>query len=263
VPTRTAINAWNATLTLDVQGQNGDQPAVLVLHSEEGPHSAQFLADGLAAHARVIAPHHPGFDRQDRILGVDRPQDIAYLYLDLLDQLGLAECALVGSSLGAWIALEMAAMDPTRFSALVAVSPLGVKFGGRLDRTFAEVLIDAPDRIRNALYLDSTRDPWIGSVDPDEVMQRAEQRESFLHYAWEPYMHNPKLLNLLPRITPPALILIGDTDRFVDAEYYPAFAKSLPNADLETVAEAGHFPDVEQPFRTLDCVQRFLATHQK
>jgi pimeloyl-ACP methyl ester carboxylesterase len=74
-----------------------------------------------------------------------------------------------------------------------------------------------------------------------------------------PYMHNPKLAHLLPRVTAQSLVVTGKNDRFVDPEYYPAFAKLLPAAELEIVSDAGHFPDIEQLSRTLESIQRFLA----
>jgi pimeloyl-ACP methyl ester carboxylesterase len=259
VPTRQRVNPWNAMLTLDDRGQPGNGAAVLLLHSEEGPQAAQYLAAGLAQERRVVMPHHPGFDRESRVPGVDRPQELAYLYMDLLDQIGVPECAVVGTSFGAWIGLEMAAMAPARFTSLAAISPVGVKFSGPLDRTFAEVLIGSAEQIRASLYHDPSLDPWNGMTDPDDVVRRAEYRESFLHYAWEPYLYNPKLVHLLPRITAPSLVVIGKNDRFVNPEYYPAFAKLLPASELEIVGDAGHFPDIEQPSRTLESIQRFLA----
>ena len=257
---RRKVSAWDATLAVDEQGPADDAaPAVLVLHSEEGPLTAGALAAGLAQENRVLLPYHPGFGGQSRVTGADRPRDLAYLYLDLLDTVGMTECVAVGTSLGAWIALEMAAMEPRRFAALVTISPVGLKFGGYLDRTFREVLVDDPARITEALYHDVTSEPWHDRKELDDIVARAEHRESFMHYVWEPYLHNPGLLSLLPRVTPPTLVLSGSHDQLVAPDYFPALAAALPNAATETVEDAGHYPDIEQPAQTLEYIRKFLS----
>jgi pimeloyl-ACP methyl ester carboxylesterase len=254
---REKIKAWNATLTLDDQGAP-DGEVALVLHSEEGPQTVTALVEALSPFSRVLAPQHPGFDHQDRVRGIDRPHEIAYLYLDLLDQLNVDTCALIGSSLGAWIGMEMAAMQPRRFSRVALLGPIGVKLGGRLDRDFAEVLVAAPDVIRKTVYHDVARDPWAGRTDPDDIVTRAEQREAFLHYTWEPYMHNPKLPGLLSRVSAPALIVHGAQDAFVAPGYYPRLAKLFAAAERRGVDGAGHHPEIERPDETADVLLGFL-----
>ena len=45
--------------------------------------------------------------------------DIAHIYLELMDRLGLARSDLVGLSIGGWIAAEIATKVPERFERLV------------------------------------------------------------------------------------------------------------------------------------------------
>jgi pimeloyl-ACP methyl ester carboxylesterase len=260
---RRVLGAWGAALRVRELGPGGQEPVIVVLHGEEGPDATAGFASKFAEESRVVLPCHPGFGGEERVPGADRPGDLAYLYLELLDQLGVAECALVGCSLGAWIALEMAAMVPSRFSCLAAVSPVGVKFAGRTDRTFAEVLVADPDRVTELLYHDASRDPWHGRGDTQDRTRRAEHRETFAHYVWEPYLHNPKLRHLLGRLTLPVLMLTGASDRLVTPGYYKSFAAALPHAELQSIQEAGHYPEIEQPGPAADCVLGFLARHHR
>jgi pimeloyl-ACP methyl ester carboxylesterase len=154
--------------------------------------------------------------------------------------------------------MEMAAMQPRRFSRVALLGPIGVKLGGRLDRDFAEVLVAAPDVIRKTVYHDVARDPWAGRTDPDDIIARAEQREALLHYTWEPYMHNPKLPSLLPRITAPTLIVHGAHDAFVPSDYYPRLAKHFAAAEPREIGGAGHYPEIERPDETADVLLGFL-----
>ena len=241
---------------LDTGGRSS--PVALVLHSEEGPEHDQALAGVIAESHRVLLPSHPGFGGQPRVAGVDRPADLAYLYLALLDGYGVDSCALTGSSLGAWIALEMATMEPRRFSSLILVSPIGLKFNGRTDASFAEVLVGPQDAVSQLLYSDPAHDVWRDRKDTEDVVRRAEQRESLLHYGWEPYMHNPRLRHLLRRVAMPTLLVAGADDGFVPAGYYAALTGALPGAQLVSIPGAGHFPQVEQPAETARQVSQFL-----
>ena len=59
-------------------------------------------------------------------------------------------------------------------------------------------------------------------------------------------MHNPKLKHRLHRVSMPTLFLRGASDGIVSAEYLARYAALIPQARIETIAEAGHLPHVEQ-----------------
>jgi pimeloyl-ACP methyl ester carboxylesterase len=259
VPTdRRAVAAWDASVAVEELG-GGSHPVTLFLHSEEGPDHDQPFARAIAESHRVLLPSHPGFGGQPRVTGIDRPVDLAYLYLALLDACAVDACVLVGASLGAWIALEMAAMEPRRFSVLVAISPIGLKFNGRTDRSFAEVLVGSPDAISKLLYSDTAHDIWRDRKEADAVTRRAEQRESLLHYGWEPYLHSPRLRHLLARVAMPTLLVAGADDGLIPDGYYAAVAGALPDARVVSIPDAGHFPQIEQPAMTISHVVQFIS----
>src|SRR5438128_9755673 len=85
----------------------GDGAPLLFLH--RGDYFAQNRAflDRLARHWRVFAPRHPGFGGSARPDGFRSVHDLAYLYLEMIEQQRLGDAVLVGSSFGGWIALEM------------------------------------------------------------------------------------------------------------------------------------------------------------
>ena len=60
-------------------------------------------------------------------------------------------------------------------------------------------------------------------------------------------MHNPHLKNWLHRIPTPTLLLWGERDGIVGRDYAENWAARLPNARLETIPDAGHYPQWEQP----------------
>ena len=86
----------------------GQGPPLVFLHGEDG---LLFCRAVPRPPGRALRGHRP--DRTRRWAGSTRPahvrtlDDIAYLYLDLLETIG-APVALVGASIGGWLAAEMA-----------------------------------------------------------------------------------------------------------------------------------------------------------
>src|SRR5918911_2325167 len=112
----------------------GEGPPLLFLHGGDYVAQNRPFLDRLAHRWPVIAPRHPGFGNTPRPAWFRSIHDIAYLYLDLIERLELDNVLLVGSSLGGWIALEMAVRSQARLGgAPVARSP-GGKIRGRAGR---------------------------------------------------------------------------------------------------------------------------------
>ncbi|MGE5596232.1 MAG: alpha/beta fold hydrolase, partial [Hyphomicrobiales bacterium] len=107
--------------------QAGEGRPLLYLHSYEGPlpAGAAALAE-LAVRHKLLAPTHPGFDGTEADPSLADVHNVVVLYLELLDQLGLDEVDVLGHSLGAMFAAELAAVAPHRIRRLVLVSPLGI-----------------------------------------------------------------------------------------------------------------------------------------
>src|SRR5262249_27005182 len=74
----------------------------------------------------VIAPDHPGFGESDMPAWLDTVGDLANFYLDFLDQLDLRSVHLVGSSLGGWIAADLAVRNSTRLASLTLIGAAGI-----------------------------------------------------------------------------------------------------------------------------------------
>jgi pimeloyl-ACP methyl ester carboxylesterase len=241
--------------------ERGQGRPILWLHGEEGlDPGAQFL-DLLAAHGSVLAPSHPGFGRSPDVASIDTVDDLSYLYLDVLAERNLRDVTVVGSSLGGWIAAEMAVKCSDRFSGLVLVAPLGIKVGDRETRDIPDIFALPPDEVARLQY----RDPAKMAVDhgklsDDQLTVIARNREATALYAWEPYFHNPKLRQWLHRVTLPTLLLWGADDRFVTASYYgDAFRTAIPGARFETIDRAGHFPHLEEPAALVERISGFIG----
>src|SRR5512139_2501550 len=110
--------------------RGGRGAPLLVLHPEFGAKQWSPYHDRLAQHFRVVAPDHPGFGDSERPEWLDDMNDVVFHYVDLLDALKLGRVAVVGTSLGGWIAAELAVAHPARIDRLVLVGAGGLKVDG-------------------------------------------------------------------------------------------------------------------------------------
>jgi pimeloyl-ACP methyl ester carboxylesterase len=240
--------------------ERGAGRPLLFLHAENGIEPAAAVIAELAKSARVIAPTHPGFGRPELPQGMRTVDDLSYFYLDVLDQLDLRDLTVVGVSLGAWIAAEIAVKSTARLSRLVLANAVGVKVTGRETRDIADIFA-----LTDPEYLDIAYcDPKAGRRDykalPDaEVLAAARAREATARFAWSPYFHNPRLASRLHRIRIPTLFLWGAHDRMLSETYGRAYCAMVPGARFEPIARAGHFPHEEQPKIFADRVMAFIG----
>ena len=106
------------------------EPPLLFLHGAGG---AGIWLPSMAALAKkfdVLAPEHPGFGASDTPPWLDNVADLANFYLDFLEQLDLRGVHLVGSSLGGWIAAELAVRNSTRLASLTLIGSAGIYVDG-------------------------------------------------------------------------------------------------------------------------------------
>ena len=258
--------AQSAAGSLVVEGtridmiERGSGRPLLFLHPENGIEPAAAAIEELAKSAHVFAPTHPGFGRSELPAGMRTVDDLSYFYLDLLDQLDLRDLTVVGVSLGAWIAAEIAVKSTARMSRLVMANAVGVKVGDRETRDIADIFA-----ITDKEYLELTYcDPSVGQRDykalPDaEVLAAARAREATARFAWNPYFHDPRLKSRLHRIRIPTLFLWGSHDRMLSETYGRAYCAMIPGARFETIDRAGHFPHQEQPKLFAEKVLAFVG----
>jgi pimeloyl-ACP methyl ester carboxylesterase len=228
--------------------ERGSGRPLLFLHPGIGIDPSAAVLDALAARARVIVPTHPGFGASELAKSFTTVDDLAYFYLDLLDELVLSDAIVVGVSFGGWIAAEMAVKSTARISHLVLANPVGIKVGDRETRDIVDIYA-----ITEAEFLERAfHDPAAGRRDykamaDADVLAAARNWEATARYGWSPYMHDPKLMGRLHRIRVPTLILWGAADRILSEHYGRSYCAAIPGARFERIERAGHFPHVEQP----------------
>lgn len=227
--------------------RRGKGPPMLMLHGGGGPQPDASFAKKLAESFDLLVPAHPGFGTSPLPDAYDSIDDLAYLYLDLLDQLDLKDVTLMGFSLGGWLAMEIAVKNCSRLKRLILVDSVGVKFGGRNERDIVDIFATPPEQLGKLMFHDPSRAPDPSTLTDEEAIAAGRNREAMALYGWEPYLHNPKLRGRLHRIAVPTLVIWGASDGLVKPSYGQSLAKEIPGAKFAQVEGAGHAPNMEQP----------------
>lgn len=223
----------------------------------------------LGEHFAVVAPDLRGFGATQTIPGVPITHDLwAKDTIALLDHLGLARVRLVGWSLGATVALNVASQSGNRVKSVALLGP------------------PHPDRPVNRAYmqerlrlLQEVRDPAevIDRFFPNVVAMfgaaarahrpaaleqvRAEQLANARCAAevTASYDTRPDFADILPGVRCPVTLIVGDEDRTCDLAGARVLASRLADARIMTLAGCGHYYAVEQPAGTAAALRAALA----
>ena len=243
--------------------QGGSGAPLLILHDEMGHPGWLRFHQALAQNHTLHIPSHPGFGESDQLDWVMNLRDLACWYLGALDDLGLERVPVLGFSLGGWLAAEMAAMCPQQFTKLVLVNAAGVRPpSGEIFDIYSVV---APSFLRTSV-LDPANTPEFRHICPDEpspdlLDQWDAAREASCRLSWRPYMHNPALPPVLPRLKRlPTLIVWGREDRIIPLSAGQAYHDSIPGSRLAVIDHCGHRPEIEQPDEFVRVVSDFLES---
>lgn len=240
--------------------QDGAGPALLFLHGAGGAGRWLDFQEALAKELTVYSPSHPGHGGSPAAEWLDHISDLAFHYLDLLDELGLDRVHLAGASFGGWIAAEMATMASHRFASLVLVDPVGIKVDGWIYPFLFGM--DIPEVVATVFHNPMAA---LALAPPDQSVEtlalQYRQGTAVARIAWNPYLYDPLLRRRLARITAPTLLCWGAHDRLAPlAPCGETWAKEIPGARLRVFADSGHLPHLEEPAAVAQAVLEFCRS---
>src|SRR3954452_4110115 len=222
----------------------GTGSPVLFLHGAGGLFWDPLL-DALAGEHTVYAVEHPGGAGSDALEHLPGIWELVLFYDELLDRLGLDAVDVVGHSFGGMVAAELAANSPRRVSRLVLIAPIGF---WRDDHPIPDIAGIPPESLP-ALVLADPAGPLAAPLappmdDPQARFEAAMLMASVLHFIWP--IPDKGLRRRIHRISAPTLLVWGEQDGLVHPAYAEEFTSRLRESRLETIAGAGHLPQLEQ-----------------
>lgn len=244
---------------IDERGEAAEAPGtgVLLLHGGAGPRSVAGLAAALSEQTYVVTPTHPGFDGTPRTSWLDSVADLADAYLDLLEHLGLETVMVIGNSVGGWIASELALRDVDgRVKAVVLLNATGIRPDHAAQITDTRTL--PPAALSRLAFHNPAFRPDHAALSAEQRAMMAANQQTLAVYSGVDFLFAPKLRQRLHRVTVPVLVAWGEEDGVLSVEYGRAYAAAFPNGHFQSIAEAGHFPHVEQPGAVLGAIGSFV-----
>lgn len=228
---------------------------------------------------RCLAPDLKGFGLTEKPRHADYShRALARFVIGFMDAIGVDKAVLAGSSMGGNVALHAALSYPERVAGLILLAPavfVPWALTGRLwsvarfppmRRTLKHILrrYATSEVSRQAItrsYLDARH------VDAELVRL---YRLPLKTPGWDEAIiemlscsqHNP-IVNRLPHIWQPTLVLWGKHDRVIPPQWAQRLAMSMPHCQIQFIANAGHLPHEEQPEATVRAVEAFLISEDR
>jgi pimeloyl-ACP methyl ester carboxylesterase len=239
----------------------GEGPAIVLVHAgicDSGMWDAQWTA--LAAGHRLVRHDMRGFGRSPMPAGAySHARDL----IAVMDAAGLTEAALVGTSLGGRVALEVALAHPERVSALVLVgsglpghewSDAVHEYWAAEEEAIERGDLDAAAEVNVRFWIDGPgRRPQ--DVDAD-VRRRAHAMQlRALELQVPSYEADGDLEELLVpdagdrlgEVAQPALVLVGEADQPDIHAIAERLVGGLAHSIAASIPDAAHLPSMERP----------------
>ena len=266
------------TIELGPEEDRGAQPLVFV-HGLSGswPNWLEQLPAFAATH-RVITLDLPGFGHSPMPRQEISISGYARMLEQLLDRLGIDAAAVIGNSMGGFIAAELAIGYPQRVERLVLISAAGIstyKHRGsvtvlpamrQIERSLASVTAWTAAKsdtvARRARLRDATLNLVVRHPSRLDSALAAEQlrgagKPGFIQ-AFEAVLHYD-VRERLPEIACPTLIVWGDRDRIIPVRDADLFAELIPNSRKVVFGDTGHVAMLERPESFNALLAEFLA----
>lgn len=245
-------------------GKSG--PVVLITGLGGYRASWQPVAEQLTPEFRVLAP-------DNRDAGENESEDTDYSISDmagdvaaLLDALSIEQAAIVGHSMGGFIALHLAAEHPERVAKLVLVgtSPAaGLAIGQPFPPPPHESWIIDPVE-RSIAASPQSYAPGFFDHHPEKLVEFAERARGN-RITRDGYARQARAINethdvrdQLAGFRMPTLIIHGDVDPSVSVRGGRLLETGIPNAQMLVYPGVGHHPMREEPERFVDDLRAFL-----
>lgn len=222
---------------------------------------------------RVIAVDLPGFGASPMPRGEISISGYARFLERLCDTLGIDAAAVVGNSMGGYVAAELAIASPQRVERLMLVSAAGIT-AEHLHRdrimTGARVLAALWTRTA-ARHASLAKRPRLRRVGLGFVVRHADRLSAPLAHELMQGAGKPGFLpameailahrisERLPQIACPTFVLWGEDDRVIPVRDARRFGELIPQARVLVLPDTGHVAMLERPERFNALLEEFLA----
>ena len=234
------------------------KPTIVFIHGSGGSSALwEKQVDPLKADVNTIAIDLPGHGRS-KGPGMDSVTEYCAAVADFIETTGIPVPIPCGLSIGGAIVLQLILEHKTRFKAAILVNT-----GARL-----RVMPLLFETIKNDYkgYLNSI--PVFaasGKTDPEKIASlMAESAKCLPEVAYGDFTACDRfnVMEMLPSITTPVLILTAEDDKLTPPKYGLYMKEQINNASFTEIKDAGHLSPLEQPEAFNRAVVDFLRNQK-
>jgi pimeloyl-ACP methyl ester carboxylesterase len=229
------------------------------------------MVPGLAEHFRVIAFDNRGVGQTDKPEGPYTAQVLANDTAGLIEALGFQRVAVLGHSMGGFVAQALALGRPDLLSKLILSA---TNFGGprhipvtpEAMAVLTDMTGDPIERLKRGILMSCT--PGFGEAHPEIVQEWLDYR---VEHPLLPEPYNAQLAiglalvaeeacfeHRLKEVQTPTLILFGEHDKVVPPGNAELLAGVIPHNTVKILPNAGHFYPFDATDAAVEAVVEFL-----
>ncbi|WP_423458461.1 alpha/beta fold hydrolase [Ottowia sp. VDI28] len=188
-------------------------------------------------------------------------EQIAQDALTLADRLGWKRFSLIGHSMGGVGIQKVLLAAPDRVRALVAITPVPAAGGGLDEQSWQLFSAAGTDPGARRTIIDFTSGNRLTSVWLDAMVASTQAHSDDEAVAgYMPSWAKASFVDQVKGKTLPVLVLPGEHDPALsEAVCRATWMEYYPNAQLEVVRNAGHYPMDETPIILATAIEKFLA----
>ena len=217
---------------------------------------------------RFIAPDLRGFggSTDTDSIGAISIADYAADIEDLLAELAIARAVIAGLSMGGYVAFALFGSAPQLFDGLVlADTRAGADSPeGRANRRNMLALVDreGPSGVARDMMpklLGRTTHEVNHTVEATVRRLIKGQSPTAIRGAIHRMMHRPDSSEMLPTITVPTLVIVGDEDELTPVDESIRISRAIPSSTLVKIPAAGHLSNLERPEKFNEALAAFFT----
>jgi len=228
-------------------------PAIVMLHGlSDSWRSFEPVFDVLPPDVRAIAISLRGHGDADTPTTGYELTSLAADVVSLLEQLELDDVVLVGHSLGAAVALQVACQAPDRLQALVLIGAFATPADHPLVAELVAAVAELADPVDLAFIEEFQAGTVYGEVPEAYMRQVVAESAKVPTHVWRGATGGflaADHLGAAAGIAVPTTLIWGDRDAYVPRAEQNRFLAVLPSARLEVYEDTGHAVHWEQPAR--------------
>ncbi len=242
--------------------ERGTGDSVILLHGFCETHEIwDELANSLAKHYCVIMPDLPGFGKTPLPEHTFSIFDIAQLMLDWIESRQIKNPVIIGHSLGGYVALAMAKINPI------------IMIGLGLFHSTAQADTAEKQQNRNKVIDFVSKNgakPFLSSFVPSlfyekdhpshkkvEKICATTKPQSIIEYS-RAMRDRVDFIQTLNHLKIPTLFIAGDHDSFISPQTIESQAKLSKKPSFHILKNTGHLGMVENPVQSFELVKLFL-----